>query len=309
MFPAKRRAGANLYTCSGKVASISPGDTVQILDERDYTVLRVNPHSGTALLRRIDAMPNQHSFLRSSTAICVLPSTTRDACIMVDEPTSNCFCEPTPPPVLPDTNDTGVQCCFDTVLSYPSSSRTSPLPNEHLTKPATKPPILWMSCELLEKLQALEDENEQLKLRLSTPTSANESFLRPNFELTDELATLRTLTASHRHIPVLQRRVDQHVNRLPLHSEAEYAPDNMLFDLLGCTLTAYNEVLQKNIRVQLHTLHPDKNEAVLAAASKYIPLIKEAKRTLSDFNLEPIYLCCGMPGVRRSDMGLRTCRH
>ena len=112
-FPAKRRAGANLRTCSGKVASISPGDTVQILDERDYTVLRVNPHSGTVVLRRIDATANQRTFMRPSTAICVLPSTTRVACVMFDEPTSNCFCVPTPPPVLPDTNDTGVQCCVD----------------------------------------------------------------------------------------------------------------------------------------------------------------------------------------------------
>ena len=77
-----------------------PGDTVQILDERDYTVLRVNPHSVTVVLRRIDATPNQRSFLRPSTAICVLPSASRDACIMVDKPTSNCLCEPTPPPRL-----------------------------------------------------------------------------------------------------------------------------------------------------------------------------------------------------------------
>ena len=112
--PAKRRAGASLYTCSGKVASISSVDTVQNLDESDYTVLLVNPNSGTVVLRRIDATPNQRSLMHPSTAICVLPSATRDACIMVDEPTSNCLCEPTPPPVLPDTTDTGVQRCVDT---------------------------------------------------------------------------------------------------------------------------------------------------------------------------------------------------
>ena len=100
-----------------------------------------------------------------------------------------------------------------------------------------------------------------------------------------------------------------HVTRLRLHSEAEDAPDNLLFDLLGCTPTAYTEVLHEIIRVLLHTLHPDKNKAVSAAASKYKPLIKEAKRILSDSTLKPIYLCCGMPCVRRSDMGLRTCRH
>ena len=312
-FPAKRRAGANLYTCSGKVAPISPGDTVQILDERDYTVLRVNPHSGTVVLRRTDATPNQRSFLRPSTAICVLPSASRDACVVVDEPTSNCLCEPTPPPVLPDANDTGVQCSVD--ADEYSAFLTQQFENvttlDRAFKEARKEAsnTLDVLCEQLEKSQALEDEHEKLKQRLSTLTIENETLLKRTFELTDELATLKSLAASHRHTPVLQRMLAHHVTRLPLHSEAEDAPANLLFDLLGCTPTTYNEVLQENIRVLLHTLHPDKNQAVSAAASKYIPLIKEAKRILSDSNLKRIYLCCGMSGVRRSDVGLRTCHY
>ena len=156
------------------------------------------------------------------------------------------------------------------------------------------------------KSEALEDANEQLKQRLSTLTTENECLLKRTFELTDELATLRSLAASHRHTPVLQRMLIHHVTQLQPHSKAEEAPDNLLFDLLGCTPTAYTEVLQENIRVLLHTLHPDKNKAVSAAASKYKPLIKEAKRILSDSTLKPIHL---FPGVRRSDMGFRTCRH
>ena len=312
-FPAKRRAGANLYTCSGNVAPIRPGDTVQILGERDYTVLRVNPHSGTVVLRRVDATPNQRSFLRPSTSICVLPSTSRDACVMVDEPTSNCLCEPTPPPVLPDTNDTGVQCCVD--ADEYSAFLTQQFDNviilERAFKEARKEAsnTLDVLCEQLEKSQALEDEHEKLKHRLSTLTLENESLLKRTFEHTDELATLKSLAASHRHTPVLQRMLAHHVTRLPLHSETEDAPDNLLFDFLGCTPTTYNEVLQENIRVLLHTLHPDKNKAVSAAASKSIPLIKEAKRILSDSNLKTIYLCCGLSGVRRSDIGLRTCHY
>ena len=312
-FPAKRRAGANLYTCFGKVAPLSPGDTVQILDERDYTVLRVNPHSGTVVLRRTDATPNQRSFLRPSTAICVLSSASRDACVMVDEPTSNSLCEPTPPPILPDTNDTGVQCSVD--ADQYSAFLTQQFENvttlDRAFKEARKETsnTLDVLCEQLEKSQALEDEHQKLKQRLSTLTIENETLLKRTFELTDELATLKSLAASHGHTPVLQRMLAHHVTRLPLHSEAEDAPANLLFDLLGCTPTTYNEVLQENIRVLLHTLHPDKNQAVSAAASKYIHLIKEAKRILSDSNLKRIYLCCGMSGVRRSDMGLRTCHY
>ena len=286
---------------------------MQILDEKDYTVLRVNPHSGTVVFRRIDATPNQRSFLRPSTATCVLPSATRDACVMVDEPTSNSLCEQTPPPVLPDTNDTGVQCSVD--ADEYSAFITQQFDNvttlERAFKEARKEAsnTLDVLCEQLEKSRALEDEYEKLEQRLFTLTMENESLRKRTFELTDELATLRSLAASHRHSLVLQRMVAHHVTRLPLHSEAEDAPDNLLFDLLGCTPTTYNEVLPENIRVLLHILHPDKNKAVSAAASKYIPLIKEAKRILSDSNLKPIYLFCGMSGFGRSDMGLRTCHH
>ena len=127
--------------------------------------------------------------------------------------------------------------------------------------------------------QALEDANEQLKQRLSTLTRENETLLKRTFELTDELATLRSPAASHRHTPVLQRMLAHHVNRLPLHSEA---PNNLLFDLLGCTPTAYTEVLQENIRVLLHTLRPDKNKAVetrspLASRNKTRIQLKKVK--------------------------------
>ena len=271
--------------------------------------MRVNPHSGTVVLRRIDATPNQRNFLRPSTEICVLPSATRDACIMVEEPTSNCLCEPTPPPVLPDTNDTGVQCYVD--ADEYSAFLTQQFDNvttlERAFNEARKEAsnTLDVLCEQLEKSQAIENEHEKLKQRLSTLTTENQALLKRTFEL----ATLRSLAASHRHTHVIQRMLAHHVTRLPLHSEAEDAPDNLLFDLLGCTPTAYTEVLQENVRVLLHTLHPDKKKAVSAAASKYIPLVKEAKQILSDSTLKPIYFCCGMPGVRRSDMCLLTCRH
>ena len=274
-FPAKRRAGANLYTCTGKVASICPGDTVQILDERDYTVLRVNPHSGTVVLRRIDATPNQRSFLRPSTAICVLPSATRDACIMVDESTSNCLCEPTPPPVLPDTNDTRIQCCVDTdeYSAFLTKQFDNVVTLEQAFNEARKEAsnTLDVLCEQLEKSQAREDEHEKLKQRPSTFTTENEVLLKRTFELRDELASLRTLAASHGHIPVLQRMVAHHVTRLPLHSEAEDAPATLLFDLLGCTPTNYTEVLQENIRVLLHTLHPDKKSHICSRQQVHTP--------------------------------------
>ena len=90
---------------------------------------------------------------------------------MVDEPTSNCLCEPTLPPVLPDTNYTGVQCCVD--ADENSAFLTQQFDNvttlERAFNEAHKeaPNTLDVLCEQLEKSQALEDKHEKLKQRLS----------------------------------------------------------------------------------------------------------------------------------------------
>ena len=96
-FPTKRPSGSPLYTCSGKVAVINPRDIVHILDEREYRVLQIYPHSSTVVLRRVDATSNQRSFMRPSTSVCLVPSSTRDASVECNEPTSNCMYELSPP--------------------------------------------------------------------------------------------------------------------------------------------------------------------------------------------------------------------
>ena len=213
------------------------------------------------------------------------------------------FCEPTPPSVFPDTHDTGVQCCVDTheYSAFLTKQFVTVANLERGFNGARKEvsDTLDNFCEQVEKSQALEDANKQLKHRLPTLATENESLLKRTFEITDKLGNLRSLAASHRRIPVFQR----------MELTTEDAPDNLLFDLLGCTPAAYTDVLQRNIRVLLHTLHPDKNKAVSVAARKYLLLNKEAKRILSISTLKTNYVCCGMPGVRRSDMALRTCHH
>ena len=57
-FPPMRHSGIPLCTSSGAVAVASPGDLVHILDEREYRVLRINQHSSTVVLRRVDATAN-----------------------------------------------------------------------------------------------------------------------------------------------------------------------------------------------------------------------------------------------------------
>ena len=92
-FPSKRASGSPLYTCSGKVTLLTPGDVVYILDEWEYTVLRVNAHSSTVVLKRMDQASNgsypsscnQRSFMRPSTAINLMPPITHDASVTADD--------------------------------------------------------------------------------------------------------------------------------------------------------------------------------------------------------------------------------
>ena len=99
-----RSTGSVLYTCGGKKAVNTPRDVVHIFDKREYRVLRVNPHSGTVVLRSVDNNANQRSFMRHSIAVCLLPAPTREAEVSVDEPTGNCLCENPTLPVLPDAS-------------------------------------------------------------------------------------------------------------------------------------------------------------------------------------------------------------
>ena len=117
-FPTKASSGSPLNTCSGRVAVISPGDIVHILDDREYRLFWVNAHSATVVLRRVDpfskgsylSSSNQSSFMRLATSVCLLPSSTHDASVKCNEPTDNCMCNLTPPPVLPDVRNDCTHC-------------------------------------------------------------------------------------------------------------------------------------------------------------------------------------------------------
>ena len=67
------------------------------------------------VLRRVDATPNQRSFMRPSNAQSVSPPASHDTCFMVTDTTTEPknLCEPTLPRVWPDTNNTSVQLRVD----------------------------------------------------------------------------------------------------------------------------------------------------------------------------------------------------
>ena len=239
-----RPFGTPFYTSSGAVAVVSPGDVVHILDEREYRVLRINQHSSTAVLRRVEATANQRSFMRASTSICVLPVPTRDASVAVDEPTGNCLCEIPPPPVLPDNLDAQTECNLDadayTSFKHPEFDRDDRLSQGFEEAKLAANSAFKELCEEILRSNSLKDQITDLKNRIATLTSENESLLKRTLELTEDVSSLKSITASSRHVPVMQRMVWFNILKLPLlqtplHKYPEDVPPEYFFDILNCS--------------------------------------------------------------------------
>ena len=139
-FPSIRLTGSTMYFCSSEKAVITPVDVFHIPDEWESRVLGTNIHSGTVVLRRMDANPNQQCFMRHCNAICLLPTPSRDAEVCVDEPTGHCFSEILPPSVLLDAAGASTSCYLEideyvTCKQWPDYNKGL----KKLKKPLTQP--------------------------------------------------------------------------------------------------------------------------------------------------------------------------
>ena len=297
------------------VSIISPGDVVQILDERENRVLRINPHSSTVVLRRVDASTNQRSFMRPSTSICTLPATTRDIAVEVNEPTDNCLCEIPPPPVLPDVADISISCSLDVDeyvnSTHPEFDSVAKLQQGfEEAKMAANAAFKELCTEVL-KVTELKEKIKSLQQRIATLTE-NEGLLKRTMDLTEDVSALSTITTNHRYVPVMQWIIwhyvlQQPLSQLPLTIALNYAPPNFLFNLLGCPQSSTPELISENVKCLLQILHPDKTPQAPPTASQYIPLVSFAKTILLDKDLSPVYRCCGLDGIARRQHKLRTC--
>ena len=315
-FPTKRPSGTPLYTSSGNVSIISPGDVVQILDEREYLLLRINPHSSTVVLRRVDASTNQRSFMRPSTSICTLPATTRDMAVKVNEPTGNCLGEIPPPPVLPDVADISISCNLEVDeyvnSTHPEFDTVAKLQQRFEEAKLAANAAFKELCTEVLKVKELKEKINSLQQRITTLTE-NEGLLKRRMDLTEDVSALSAIATNKRYVPVMQRIVWPHVLQqpllqLPLTIGFNYAPPNFLFNLLGCPQSSTPELISENNKCLLQTLHPDKSPQVPPTASQYIPLVSFAKTILLDKSLSPVYRCCGLDGIARRQHKLRTCR-
>ena len=144
-------------------------------------------------------------------------------------------------------------------------------------------------------------------------TSENESLLKRTLELTEEVSSLKSITANSRHVPVMQRMVWFNILKLPLlqmplDKYPEDVPPEYFFDLLNCSPSSTPEIIQENIRCLLQLLHPDKKPSVPRLASQFLPIVSYTKTILLDPALLPVYKCCDFFGFARRQRGYRLCK-
>ena len=336
-FPAKRVSGSPLHTCSGKTAIITPGDVVHILDKREYKVLRVNAHSKTVVLRRVDQASNgsyssscnQRSFMRPSTAISLMSSITHDASATADEPTESCMCEQPPPILLPYVDDIATQCTTtdtgsvatqcdieadeDTAFKCSRFDIVDCLVQGFQETNTSAKAGFAELCSQVNEVKQQRGKIANLQQRITVLTTENEALIKRTFDLTEEVSSLKSMTANCRQVPVMQRMVwfnifKLHLLQMPLDKYPENVPPENFFDLLNCSPSSTPEGIQENIRCLLQLLHPDKTPSVPYPASYFVPIVSYSKTISLDPVLLPVNKCCDFFGVVRRQRGYRSCK-
>ena len=97
-----------VITSSGRVAPISVGDTVLLVEDVKHRVQKLFPSDGTVVLRKINT--RDRPFKQFISQLWVPLPSTHDAVADVDMPLAPCLCpDPEPPRLLPDTCDSTTQ--------------------------------------------------------------------------------------------------------------------------------------------------------------------------------------------------------
>ena len=234
------------------------------------------------------------------------------------------MCELTAAPVLPDVSHSSLQCnppdvcaastqCDFEAESYAAfkSSRFDSVDRlvQGFEEPKFSANVAFIElCNQVDVLNELKAQVSQLQQRIAVLNDENESRLKRAFELTEDVSTLTAITSTHRHLPALQRMFFHHLQQLPLTTNPDELPHNLLFHVVGCIPSSSPEIIQENIKCLFQQLHPDKRLSIPSSVSQYVPLVSLAKTILRNKNLIATYRCCGMFGVIREQNGLRPCR-
>ena len=227
------------------------------------------------------------------------------------------MCDIPPPPVRPDNLDAQIECQLDadayTSFKHPEFDRVDRLSQGFEEAKLAANSAFEELCEEILRSNSLKDHITDLKTRIATLTSKNESLLKRTLELAEDVSCLKSRTANSRQVPVMQRMVwfnnlKLPLLQMPLDKYTEDVPPEYFFDLLNCSPSSFPEVIQENIRCLLQLLHPDKNPSVPPVASQFVPIVSYIKTILLDPALLPVYQCCDFFGVARRQRGYRSCK-
>ena len=162
-------------------------------------------------------------------------------------------------------------------------------------------------CEQLEHTKELKAANDELKKRLLALTAKTESLLKRTLELTEELATLKKLATAHRQVPVLSG-CSHNILLNCLHNPRLKMPLTTYCSICSAAPRCHTLRLTRKIPCACRYPAPRQKQSCISHSKQVHTIHKRSQTDLLNPTLKNVYTC-GLSGMKRSEMDLRTCRH
>ena len=242
--------------------------------------------------------------MRSSTAVSLMPPVTHDASVTAEEQTENCMCEQPPPPVLPEVDDTATQCTTpdtcsvatqcdfeadeDTAFKCARFNTVDRLVQGFQDAKRSANAAFAELCSQVNENTQQKEKFANLQQRITTLKTGNEALLKRTLEITEDVSSLKSITANSRHVPVMQKMAWFNIPKLlllqmPLDKYPDGVPPEYFFDLLNCSHSSTREGIQKicavfyNFYIQIKLLP---SQLLLASLFRLYPTSKQSYWTL-----------------------------
>ena len=315
-----------VITSSGRVAPISVGDTVLLVEDVKYRVQKLFPSDGTVVLQKINT--RDRPFKRFISQLWVLLPSTHDAVADVAMPLAPRLCpDPEPPRLLPDTcnsttqvdipsaaNDLDKWCSLMT--DYSSVDRLQQAFDEARIEART---FFDLNSQLLtdlaavrqeaeeavatlkSQIQTLQADNKHIRSSLADLNATHNSLMAHSLSQTEQIGELRS------RLPEKQPPLLPFLRTLLLTLLTDFTdgntPDDSLYYFLCVDPAADQTTLSSNANTLLCYLHPDKSpnpdDPAVKATAQLVSLITHIKRVLTIPALRLVYDHCGLTGLQR----------
>ena len=314
-----------VITSSARVAPISVGDTVLLVEDVKYRFQKLFPSDGTVVLQKINTQ--DRPFKRFISQLWVPPPSTHDAVADDDMPLAPCLCpDPEPPCPLPDTcysttqvdipsttNDLDKKCSLMT--DYFSVDRLQQAFDEARIEARTyfdlnsqlvtdlaavRQEAEEAVASLKTQIQALQEDNKHLRSSLTDLNATHNSLMAHSLSKTEQIGELRSRLPEKQ--PPLLPFLRTLLLTLPTDFSDNNNPDDW-FDHFLCVDPATDQAtLAPNANTLLRFLRLDKSpnpdHPAVKAAAHLVPLITHIKRVLTIPALRQVYDHCGHTGLQ-----------